>query len=37
VELEMVETLSEDAVIDAIVILETFVGLLPSEVDEHFF
>jgi hypothetical protein len=34
---EVVEGLAKDAVIDAVLILVAFVGLLPAQVDEHLF
>jgi hypothetical protein len=34
--LEVVKGLSEHSIIDAILILVTFVGLLPAEVHKHF-
>ncbi len=33
----MVECLSENAIIYTVFVLVSFIGLLPSEVDEHFF
>ena len=35
--LEVVQWLSEDAIVDAILVFEAFVGLLPAHVDEHLF
>ena len=35
--LEMIERLSEDAVVDTVLIFETFVGLLPAEIYKHLF